>query len=235
MKMRLVEVMNQVEIAKESVSKVISDHDRRPSLKGVSGEESKQVAKRGTPSSSTKSTAVAEIKRAEEIRAVQQLDNRNNKREEINEDDRDDDLEDTLAVWLLQQKRSVTVRKKPTGRGRASDEDAGVQQSNISEKQKFKNNNSDEDVVQDDAKIAMYRTADGPSRKEGRKLNNEFEDGFDSAVEEEFTSPYHEDEDFDNRPLRGKYMMGGDDVEVVGMQCMLAEALMGGDDGEDDD
>lgn len=238
MKMRLVEVMNQVEIAKESVSKVINEKERRPSLKG---EESKQAAtssKRVTPSSSTKSASVAESKRTEEIRDVQQLDGfgNHNKMEEIQEEDKDDDLEDTLAVWLLQQKRNVTVRKKPTARTRAADEDTSAQQSNISEKQKFKQNNStDGDAVQDDANIALYRT-DGPSRKQAGKMANQSEDGFDSAVEEEFTSPaYREEEDFDNRPLRGKYMMGGDDVEVVGMQCMLAEALMGGDEGDDDD
>lgn len=162
MRQRLMAIMKQVEEAKESVMKAI---DAPPQV-GGNGRSGKSES---------------EAKVREEVREVQNLEN-HAASEEV-----DDDLEDTLSVWLEQQKRGVTLRRKGARGERAVSDD-----------------------VEDDPAVMLYVT----EPINAAILDESKEDGKNA--------------DYEDRPLKG--VLGGDDVEVVGLQCMLAKALMDDDD-----
>eukprot|EP00981_Chlorochromonas_danica_P000405 scaffold96_cov167-Ochromonas_danica.AAC.12 len=162
MRQRLMAIMKQVEEAKESVMKAI---DAPPQV-GGNGRSGKSES---------------EAKVREEVREVQNLEN-HAASEEV-----DDDLEDTLAVWLEQQKRGVTLRRKGARGERAASDD-----------------------VEDDPAVMLYVT-----------------EPINAAILDE-SKQDSKNADYEDRPLKG--VLGGDDVEVVGLQCMLAKALMDDDD-----
>ena len=137
----------------------------------------------------------------------------------------DDDLEYTLDNWLTQQKRGVTQRKKN-----------GVAHAAV---------NLDDDLAIEDS-MEGYSTVQKYDRmyeSQAKELGDEvLDEGNDFYMSETFLENSKEDEGRDVRGgqgvaqadgdvVRGKYM--GNDVEVVGLQCMLAQALMG--DGEEED
>jgi hypothetical protein len=157
-----------------------------------------------------------------------------------------EELEDTLRTWLDHQKRGVTVRKKPPSVSKMEPTPSIVvapQKGSSNIKSEFKdefesdggfdsgfesdgNNNGHGKHVHEEDDIGVYKTINN-NRDERKKLYDH------DDIEEHLMSPsYQEDviSPYDiNKPLKGKYM--DEDVEVVGMQCMLAKALMG-DDGD---
>jgi hypothetical protein len=211
MRQRLMEIMQQVEIAKESVQKAIhngEERGRRLSLEEQQEGSSKlrEQSSKGRADRAASSSAQAgggkarSAERDEDIRAVRQLDRHAGagagSAEEV-----EDELEDTLAVWLLQQRRGVTVRRKAS---KASDD------------------------VEEDAALAMYATEALDLDDAAHRAASGGESKADSKQAE-----VQGQEEMEDKPLKAKYLLGGDDVEVVGLQCMLAKALMG--DDEDDD
>lgn len=275
MRSRLMEVMQKVEMANEYVQRAISTDRTTPTreivvnkerrLSGAEGKlepivESNNNSKSPVPApgKSTRPTAnQAEAKRSllqeKEIQEVQGLDNHPALGAGHLVTEGDDDLEDTLASWLLQQKRAVITRKKP----------AGSTNSSVKSKGYAAEDSKEAEVVAEEDGIYMYRSMYDNRKKGGggggAAVASSYEDdievadyngGFDSndsnEVEEDLVSPSYRDPAIDNnntpsrtgastfdihRPLKGKFL-GGDDVEVVGMQCMLAKALMGDDDDD---
>eukprot|EP00599_Poterioochromonas_sp_BG-1_P006361 CAMPEP_0173142318 /NCGR_PEP_ID=MMETSP1105-20130129/6021_1 /TAXON_ID=2985 /ORGANISM="Ochromonas sp., Strain BG-1" /LENGTH=996 /DNA_ID=CAMNT_0014055695 /DNA_START=91 /DNA_END=3081 /DNA_ORIENTATION=- len=143
-----------------------------------------------------------------------------------------DDLQDTLSNWLEEQKRAVTVRrKKPASPvpGRRNEAKEALL--------KEEDESFDALAVNEDDDVHLYKslvTDRNQRHYQHSRGNRDDSKSYDDseAVEEDLLSPaYQEDviSPYYDRPLKGKFI-DGDDVEVVGMQCMLAKALMGDDD-----
>ena len=115
-----------------------------------------------------------------------------------------DDLVDTLASWTLSD--GVTVRRKQ--QHRSEFEDAM--------------NMYQADAVEEDASLKAYTTLD-------HKTTDTIDDMAGTTYDND---DFEAVGDEDSKPVRGKYM--GNDVEVVGLQCMLAKALLGDNDSEED-
>ena len=154
----------------------------------------------------------------------------------------EDDLQSTIETWLIKQKRGVTSRRKKwhepdndrfslmddRGRNNISnssiDPSGGVSPRNIKGAY-FPNDQIAEEL---DGMVGNAATA-----KEVE--DEEFEmDPFDENESEVEV----EDEVDGGVPTgqegRGRGVFMGNDVEVVGLQCMLAKALMGDDDDDDE-
>ncbi len=204
---RLMEVMNSVDAVQEVVQNV---RGARPTNGRTVAAESKDDTDSGKRRNSGTSA-----KYADDIKAVQQLEDRfplvpEDKVSAPSANGGDDDLEATLDNWLENQMRNnVTMRHRRPGQGAAIvslvDDEA--------------------DIVNEEDGMSLYSTVTKSVSRYNVPANDYAADEFDD---------YGDDmngESFDvNKPLRGQVM--GDDVEVVGMQCMLAKALMG--DDEDD-
>lgn len=258
MQIRLMEVMSQVEIANDSVLKAVSGigasttesadesafRVKNPSA-GAASSASQQYRSRAnsestpTTSASQASTpsrkvggggAVSSSQQQQYAKDVQRLDGHI----PLIAEEEEDDLEYTLDNWLTQQKRGVTQRKKHGHGGLLSADDGG----------------NDDDaalIVVVDAGI-IEDSADGyrTQKKYDRmydsqaKGNSAFEEVQDENIDFYTSDTYvvdSKDHDVDQEEtvtmsngnvVRGKYM--GNDVEVVGLQCMLAQALMGDND-----
>lgn len=233
LKARLMEVMNQVEIAKESVSNAVRSHNNSRVAESKeetkSDVDSKDNGSGKSRNSTNNNISVAEMqRRAAEIREVQDLD----RHQQANGGEEEDDLEETLKQWIEQQRRGVTVRNKRGGGNVAGGHQMQVQHIPDAKAE----DNLIEEVVNEEDGMEMYSTANK------QRDHHQAYDFDEYEVEEElpaFGGNAFEDEVSDvreqtfdkNRPLKGNMM--GDDVEVVGMQCMLAQALLG-DDEEDD-
>lgn len=207
MRARLMEIMNKVDIANDSVQKAIglnNNNTRAESKESRNSFSSGEKDSRSTSRGNSNDTKLQD----EEIRQVRELDQRFPYSDENRNKngDAEDDLEDTLAVWLTEQQRSVTTRKKPS--------------------QMRKYSFSDNKAVEDDLFVADGNQADIVDEADDLMMYASKQINVQHNIEEDIPEEYDI-----NRPLKGKFM--GDDVEVIGMQCMLAKALMG-DDSDDD-
>lgn len=129
------------------------------------------------------------------------------------DDDLDGTLEYTLQSWLSTQKRGVTVRNKHgNGSSRLAGDGSG------------RGVAADEKYAESNRQSGM----DTPTMVDmlGKQGNDYLEESeYDLTVNGghfESFEPYDEDGEGDGHNLQ--------DVEVVGLQCMLAKALMGDDD-----
>lgn len=246
MQVRLMEVMNQVELANESVQKAVAgpsaavensgDHPfrvRNPSVGGAGAEQNRSRA--GSESAQTVSASQANTpsrkaggsqynQYASDAKDVQRLDNH------IPLIAEEDDLEYTLDNWLTQQKRGVTQRRKHGHGGLLGAEDeAGLADDTPIEDaadgyntlQKYERmyesqakGDAPSEEVQDDNNLDFYTSGTYVGDSKDQDLNQRETVDMSNG----------------NNVVRGKYM--GNDVEVVGLQCMLAQALMG--DGDED-
>lgn len=228
MRQRVLEVINSVENAAESVQKLVAEQGQMRSNKERRDSESK--ARDVSPSPVMMQQSQNSSRNNSRSRLEENPGN-NNKNDKLNPIvEISDELEDTLAAWLEQQKRGVTVRKKPVKPAPSKPtqydfkDDFGDEFGSDYENNKAKNQGE----VNEEDDIGVYKTINNNRERKAAQ----FEDDDESSVEEDLLSPaYREDinSPYDvNRPLKAKYM--DEDVEVVGMQCMLAKALMGVDD-----
>lgn len=213
--------MNSVEAAAESVQIAVRGASNvRSNPRGVVASEGKEDSDSGKRRGSGTSA-----KYADDIKAVQQLEDRfplipEEKAVPSGGGNVDDELEATLDNWLENHMRNnVTVRQRRPGQGAFVD---------------FLGEEGDADMVNEEEGMSMYstvtKTVSRFSNQPTASLQRDDYAGedFDDYAEDEVNG-----ETFDvNRPLRGQVM--GDDVEVVGMQCMLAKALMGDDEDDQD-
>jgi hypothetical protein len=231
---RLMEMLDSVECAKESVQKALGARSRSnsESQAGPSLPPSGASARKDSFSTPPRKApiAAAAARHASDIRDVQALD----QHVSVIQEEEDDELGYTLENWLTQQKRGVTQRKKPgygahagaAGAGDTKDDDALV-----------------EDSVDGYSTVPKYaRMFDGQAKESADEV---YDDRHDFYISGTYADSGKEDEDRDTADtsggsaeagvaeeiVRGKYL--GNDVEVVGLQCMLAKALMG--EGEDED
>lgn len=227
MQVRLMEVMNQVDLANESVQKAVASNAvegggefpfrvRIPTA-GAGAEQNRSRA--GSESAQPTSASQANTPSRSKVGGSQY--DSDAKGTTIAEED---DLEYTLDNWLTQQKRGVTQRRK---HGHAlEDDEAGLV----------------DDAPVEDAANGGYTTLQKYERMNDSQAKGAAEEVQDDNLDF-YTSAYHgegKDQELDqsetvdmssgNNVVRGKYM--GNDVEVVGLQCMLAQALMG--DGDED-
>lgn len=247
---RLMEVLESVDAAKESVQKAIAGGDNangfrlRDPARSRSNSEVQAAAPSpsngGTPSRRQQSVgggaetpsrkppiAAAAARHAAEVRDVQALDQHISS---VQEGDEEDDLGYTLENWLTQQKRFVTQRKKPVHGAKDTDDEDAVEDSvdgyhTLRKGERMYDSQAKdggaEEVFDDRGDFYISGTYPG-YRDDGNEDNG---DAVGVAEEDNLTAGDSED------VVRGKYM--GNDVEVVGLQCMLAKALMG--DGDEDD
>lgn len=190
MRQRLMEIMQQVEMAKESVAKAMGNNEpsRRRGSRGAGGSG-------GSPPLPREGHRPREDAEEEE--------------EEVEEE-----LEHTLTAWLSKQRRGVTLRKKGFKQAAAEDE------------------------VEEDPALALYAT-DALDATEAVHRLPRYPPRAEEKKDERgdfSTMPraYEDDDEFD-KPLttagsERTESSAGEDVEVVGMQCMLAKALMDDDD-----
>jgi hypothetical protein len=244
------EVMNSVETANESVQNAVRGNNLiapsgggagiglprnnrgriTPAAEGKDDEESDRdrdvsvVMSNKRRGSHTSSSAKQQQSAAEDIKAVQELEDRfplvsiseakqqphqSAVQSNASANDDDDELEATLDNWLEKNRcTNVTMRRRGGGAGAIV---------NLMDDQE------DMMIAEEDG-IGMYSTA--------TKTINRFQPQVADDYASEGFDEYGESFDID-RPLRGQVM--GDDVEVVGMQCMLAKALMGEDDDDQED
>jgi hypothetical protein len=257
LRVRALESLSSAETTKESTAKSTAEKSGTPQrislverMKEKRESESKQRSRSQSPAivatpppqqvkqnSRSNSFTGQEEKDTSEHDQIHQ--NKLNAIEELSEE-----LEDTLRTWLDHQKRGVTVRKKPSVAKMLPTAPTAVapQKGPSASQSEFKdefesdggfdsgfesdgNNNGHVKHVHEEDDIGVYKTINN-NRDERKKLYDH------DDIEEHLMSPsYQEDviSPYDiNKPLKGKYM--DEDVEVVGMQCMLAKALMGDDD-----
>lgn len=188
----------------------------------------------------------------------------------------DDDLDTSLATWLQEQKRSVTMRKKPgvlTGTSSTGVVAGGDQLSEGEHTQRrertYMTVDDAAETVRDDEQLAFYASQ---PRHQRRGAGGAAPDQYEDELFEEYGNMTLEDANtvayeqraggrgkggaavsvsasvddmrgsYDmHRPLRAKFA-NGEDADVIGMQCMLAQALIDDDlnngskyDDDDDD
>lgn len=190
----------------------------------------------------------------------------------------DDDLDTSLATWLQEQKRSVTMRKKPgmltgtsTGIGGGGEQSSevggggGGDQTTQRRDRTYMTVDDAAETVRDDEQMAFYASQPRHQRRMPDQYEDElFEDYGNMTLEDANTVAYDRDGgrgrgggvsavsvsaavddmhgSYDmHRPLRAKFA-NGEDADVIGMQCMLAQALIDDDlnngskyDDDDDD
>lgn len=176
----------------------------------------------------------------------------------------DDDLDSSLATWLQEQKRSVTMRKKPgllTGTSSTSTVVAGGEQQSSEGEQTQRRERTymtvDDaaETVRDDEQLAFYASQPRHQRRGAGAAPDQYEDELfeeygNMTLEEANTVAYERASGRGNsgavavsvsasvddmrgsydmhRPLRAKFA-NGEDADVIGMQCMLAQALIDDD------
>jgi hypothetical protein len=244
---RAKEVLSAVEIATESVNKAlaaggINNKERRNSESKRSESPFEQQQQQQQSSSRASSNNSRTERENNDVATRNQSIGLNR----IEEGQNDDELMDTVSTWLEQQKRAVTVRKKPSASSSSAKSPRNGKSKSPEEFKEFP-----PDEIKEDDDIRLYKSVNKQSvdvsaphrRRSGDSKGSGFDSDFDSGIEEDLISPpyYGRDERGEDRnkspvydvhrPLKGKYVgEDGDDVEVVGMQCMLAKALMGDDD-----
>ena len=250
MQLRLMEVMNQVEIANESVQRAVisnvsasgagnsaqegglrrndgtrsrSNSDLNSVMGSPANTPSRAAGNTGTNSEantpSRKINSVRSNMNTDEAKEVQALDN-HIPLTTVEEDD----LEYTLDNWLTQQKRGVTQRKKPVYIGAKAELDEIAVVEDGLEGYKTVNRNIDSQAkeihneeIQEEGGMDFYISGSFDQKDDSHNTAGNDHDGHNIQKHHDI--------------VRGKYM--GNDVEVVGLQCMLAQALMG--DGEEED
>lgn len=230
MQLRLMEVLNQVDSASEFAMKVSaaapdsvrmrSNSEAPPSTTPSTSNTPSRKSYAGSETPTRKPPSGAQSRDAKEVPST--LDR--------HVEEEDDDLEYTLDNWLTQQKRGVTQRKKngsayPAPLDSDLEDVAGVDDgidgySTIKKGSKQAKDSGDE---VDEEGMDFYISGTYRERNDSQD-----DDRADSANSNE--APSSKDHNGDG-VVRGKYM--GNDVEVVGLQCMLAQALMG--EGDEDD
>lgn len=221
MQLRLMEVMSQVDAAHESVQKAIEsgESSSRSRGEGQSGRsrtnsDAKEAANGGSQTNTPQRNTAPRRHNTNgaDAREVQRLDAHF---PHILEED-EDDLTSTLDNWLVEQKRVVTTRRK---HGHAHDE------SEVST------------PIEDDGLdgYSTQRRAESHSQAKGCADEEVRDDKMDFYISGHLDDTMYEtttgetaSEESTQKIVRGKYM--GNDVEVVGLQCMLAQALMGDED-----
>lgn len=260
---RLEGVLSSVEAATESVQKALQVGftpavrvDREAAPKDRDGSQSvDEKAKCLSPprdvehKSNNQRGSPAKQERADSKQQMLQADVAG---DEVEGGEEEDDLQNTIDTWLNKQKRGVTRRKKwqqPTadryslmsGRGNAHS---------------VSNSNMDPSAGEGGGEPMTYITIE-------EELNVMAAAGRGAAATQ-VAHEVDDEDDFDDDPMdndndveadiddnsseisgvgvrvtvdrgrdRGVYL--GNDVEVVGLQCMLAKALMGDEDDDDDD
>eukprot|EP01038_Epipyxis_sp_PR26KG_P006016 gene6016-8286_t len=253
MRLRLQEVMSKVDIANESVQKALEANNggriqlqnKRSPLRGGRNIEENNVNISGNDilaepkvndnnKDNNNNNNNRRGSKADQKLSDLKNDNRGDAKEGVvpksvprplaHEKDSDDDseveedLQNTLDVWLTKQKRNVTVRKKPVGNRGGMDGD-------------------EYDIVDEDRSMIGYNTLGG---------DNGAGFGVGAAtleIEDDEDFMYHIAKPDAQKGVRGSILVENqdnigeyveNDVEVVGFQCMLAEALMMGVDDDED-
>lgn len=262
---RLEGVLNSVEAATESVQKVLqvgftpavrADRDAAPKNRDDSlGADEK--TKYLTPpremehKSSNQRGSPAKQERAESKQ--HRLEEEVASDEAVEGGGEEDDLQSTIDTWLNKQKRSVTRRKKwqqqPTPDRYSL---MNVRTNSVS------NNNMDPSagegggepmtytsIEEDLNMMAAAAGGEGAATQLAHEVDDE--DDFDMDPMDNNDNEIEADIDDNSSEVsgagvgvtlsrgrdRGVYL--GNDVEVVGLQCMLAKALMGDDDDDEED
>ncbi len=221
MQLRLMEVMSQVDLAQESVQKAIGSGEssvRSRNAENASGRSrTNSDAKGDGVSTSQANTPQRSVSSRKDPQPSQQV--AESRFPHIAEEEDEDELTNTLENWLTEQKRVVTTRRK---HGHALDRDDETP-------------TPIEDDMEGYTTQSRYdrdsQAKGSPDEVRDEKTNYYISGSLDDTMyNDNGTSGEAESEQSTQKMVRGKYM--GNDVEVVGLQCMLAQALMG--DGDED-
>ena len=227
MQLRLMEVMSQVDLAQESVHKAITGSESSARARGLSNADGASGRSRtnseckaeGVSSSQANTPQRGVSSRKETSQPLQAGDGRFPHIAEEEEDE--DELTSTLENWLTEQKRGVTTRRKH-GHPLHRDDEAPTP--------------IEEECLDGYTTQSRY---DRDSQAKGSSPNEEVRDekmdyyisgSLDDTMYDHETTGEAASEQSTQKMVRGKYL--GNDVEVVGLQCMLAQALMGDGDEE---
>lgn len=217
MQLRLMEVMSQVDAANESVQKAVESGESStrsrsdgPSGRSRTNSDAKESGNGGSQANTPQRSNLPRRHNPSgaEAREVQRLDAHF---PHILEED-EDDLTSTLDNWLIEQKRGVTTRRK---HGHAHDD------SEVSTP--IEDEGMDGYTTQHRAQSQAKGCADEEVRDE--KMDFYISGHLDDTMYNNSTTGETASEESTQKIVRGKYM--GNDVEVVGLQYMLAQALMG--------
>lgn len=241
---RLGDVLQHVEAATESVQKAL--HMAAPAVNKVNrfADDKKSVAESKFAGNGHEDFAADDKPRerrdSESSKALDKA------QEAIREDSAagdEDDLQSTIETWLIKQKRGVTSRRK---KWHEPDNDRFSLM---------------DDRVRNNISNSSIDPSGGISPRNAQRAyfpNEPIADELDEMVGDSAAAKEVEDEEFDMDPFddnesevevedevdggvatsqenRGRGVYMGNDVEVVGLQCMLAKALMGDDDDDDDE
>jgi hypothetical protein len=215
-------------------------------------EEVRQVHENGKPESRRNSNASQLDEKDEQERRRQADDDA---METINKNisrggfSNDDELGTNLATWLQEQKRGVTMRKRSGAYSSSYEDDSRADATTAPRDRTFMTVDSQAETVRDDDQVAFYateqrhlKTQQSDARTEENIYEDElFEDYSNMTMNDGTVAQVRKDQwkginyysstagRHMQRPLRAKFA-NGEDADVIGMQCMLAQALID-DDG----
>lgn len=241
---RLGDVLSQVEAVKESVQKVAL---------GMPGRSKDDRPARADSKYSFDADALpAEERDRENAKRREDGSSKGQEKERGDEEETagDDDLQSTIETWLSKQKRGVTARRKKwqqpssdrfslmDGRIINSISNSNMDPSEGTVPTAAEHEHIAEELLDFPAAAAVNATAAAREVEEEDFDNDPFDEDFgdgdgDGEVEDEVAGATARATVDHGRGGRGVYM--GNDVEVVGLQCMLAKALMGDDDDDEVD
>lgn len=153
----------------------------------------------------------------------------------------EDDLQSTIETWLIKQKRGVTSRRKRwhepdnnrfslmDDRGRNNISNSSIDPSGGISPRNYKGAYFPNDQIAEELDGMVGNAAAAKEVEDEEFDMDPFDDNESEVeVEDEVDGAIRTSQEDRNR---GVFM--GNDVEVVGLQCMLAKALMGDDDDDE--
>lgn len=275
---KLMEVLNSIDVAREFVGNVAAVRNQQQNQAGIAAARRMQTNASPVRGDAKRSQLV-EYEDQEEVRNVRALSQPEDKqykrdrgdsgdeRRRLDDDDDaleatvnnnhqprggiaiEDDLDASLATWLLEQKRSVTMRKKPMAN--SSDGATDSEMATHRREKTYMSVDAAAETVRDDDQVAFYSSQQRPRQRRpsgGEAYDDElFEEYGNMTIEDATMAAYgrgkiggdiavsvsaavddmHGSYDM-HRPLRAKFA-NGEDADVIGMQCMLAQALIDDD------
>jgi hypothetical protein len=222
------------------------DQEEIRQVRALDGENGKPPSRRNSHASQfDEKEHELERRRLADDDAMETINNNNSRSGFSN----DDELDTNLATWLQEQKRGVTMRKKPGAYSSSYGDESSTDATVAGREQTFMTVDSQAETVRDDDQVAFYATDKRHFKTQQSNAHTE-----EDVYEDEWLADYsnmtmsdgttvqvanakrrgiNQDasiaEGSNLRPLRAKFA-NGEDADVIGMQCMLAQALID-DDG----
>jgi hypothetical protein len=232
--------------AKRSRLVEYEDQEEIRQVRALDGENGKPPSRRNSHASQfDEKEHELERRRLADDDAMETINNNNSRSGFSN----DDELDTNLATWLQEQKRGVTMRKKPGAYSSSYGDESSTDATVAGREQTFMTVDSQAETVRDDDQVAFYATDKRHFKTQQSNAHTE-----EDVYEDEWLADYsnmtmsdgttvqvanakrrgiNQDasiaEGSNLRPLRAKFA-NGEDADVIGMQCMLAQALID-DDG----